>query len=69
MAHRTLIPAIFMGVFAAVAGSFIYKAFKYGGFKAAPFGAPIARTLGEVSGVINPHQQKTSGHQRPQRLQ
>ncbi|MEW5771592.1 MAG: hypothetical protein AB1831_14665 [Pseudomonadota bacterium] len=41
---------IFFAIFAFVAGSFVFKIIKNGGFKAAMFGAPIARTVGEVEG-------------------
>jgi hypothetical protein len=41
---------VFFAIFALVAGSFIYKIFKHGGLKAAMFGAPIERTVGEVKG-------------------
>lgn len=40
---------IFLIVFALVAGRFLLKVLKMGGFKAAMFGAPIERTIGEVS--------------------
>lgn len=50
MNREIIVPVLFAGIFTAVAGSFIYKAFKYGGFKAALFGAPIERTVGEVAG-------------------
>lgn len=41
---------LFFGVFAVIAGSFIIKMIKHGGFKAAMFGAGIKNTVGEVSG-------------------
>jgi hypothetical protein len=50
MDFESIFPFLFFVVFALVAGSFIYKIFKHGGFKAAMFGAPIARTVGEVQG-------------------
>ncbi|MFH1009931.1 MAG: hypothetical protein V1784_01690 [bacterium] len=40
----------FFAIFALVAGYFIFGLIKYGGFKAAMFGAIIERTVGEVSG-------------------
>jgi hypothetical protein len=40
----------FFAVFALIAGSFIFKIFKYGGLKGAMFGAPIAHTVGQVEG-------------------
>ena len=41
---------LFYAVFAIVAGSFIYKLTKHGGFRGAMFGATIKNTIGEVSG-------------------
>ena len=41
---------LFYVVFAAVAGSMLFKALKHGGFKGAMFGAGIRKTVGEVSG-------------------
>jgi len=50
MNFEDIFPFFFFVVFALVIGSFIYKIFKHGGFKAAMFGAPIERTVGEVHG-------------------
>ncbi len=41
---------LFFIIFAIVMATFLFKAFKHGGFKAAMFGAGINRTVGEVSG-------------------
>jgi hypothetical protein len=41
---------IFFLIIALFFGSLVFKAIKYGGFKAAMFGAPIETTLGEVRG-------------------
>ena len=41
---------LFYAVFALVVGSLIFKIIKHGGLKAAMFGAPIERTIGEVVG-------------------
>ena len=41
---------IFFSIFATIAGTFLYKIIKHGGFKAAMFGAAINRTVGEVGG-------------------
>jgi hypothetical protein len=49
MHPQNYFPFIFFAFFAFVVGSFIYRIFKNGGFKAAMFGAPIIRTVGEVS--------------------
>jgi len=51
MHPQNLSPFIFIAFFALVVGSFAYKIFKNGGFKAAMFGAPIRRTEGEVEGT------------------
>jgi hypothetical protein len=40
----------FFAIFALVLGSFIFGIVRYGGFKAAMFGATIQQTVGEVSG-------------------
>lgn len=50
MSFDNIFPIVFFGIFAAVAGSFLYKMIKHGGFRAAMFGAPIERTVGEVAG-------------------
>jgi hypothetical protein len=51
MTREFIVPmAIFAAVF-AVAVSVFYKSFKYGGFKAGMFGAPIERTVGEAAGA------------------
>jgi|SRR6185312_2569843 len=42
---------IFFIVFIAVLGRMLLKVFKFGGLKAALFGAPIERTVGEVAGA------------------
>jgi hypothetical protein len=41
---------IWLVVFGVVAGSLLLRFVKFGGFKAAMFGAPIRRTTGEASG-------------------
>ena len=41
---------IFFLIFVLGVGSFLYKMFKSGGFKAAMFGSSIRQTIGEVSG-------------------
>jgi len=46
----SVIPFVFFGVFLFVAGTFVVKMFRHGGFKAAMFGARIHRTVGEVAG-------------------
>ena len=38
-------------VFALVIGSFLYRYLRFGGIKAAMFGAEIDRTVGEISGA------------------
>lgn len=50
MNAESLFPIFFFAVFSLVVGSFLYKMLKHGGFKAAMFGAPIERTVGEVAG-------------------
>jgi hypothetical protein len=50
MSFDAVIPYLFFAVFAAVAGSFIVKIVRHGGFRAALFGAPLERTVGEVRG-------------------
>jgi hypothetical protein len=40
--------ALFFLVFAAVAGFFLFRFFKYGGLRGALYGSRIARTIGEV---------------------
>jgi hypothetical protein len=42
---------IFFSFVALLIGAYIFKSFKYGGFKAAMFGAPINSTIGEVNGA------------------
>ena len=44
------IETLFYVTFAAVVGFFAYRVVRYGGFKAAMFGAQVERTVGEVSG-------------------
>lgn len=44
-----VIPLLLFALFALLVGSFLIKVIKYGGFKAALFGAPIEQTVGEVS--------------------
>ena len=44
-------PYLFMGAILLILGSLVVKSIKYGGLKSALFGAPIARTHGEVSGT------------------
>lgn len=41
---------VFLLFFLGVVGLMLFKVFKFGGFKAAMFGAPIERTVGEVEG-------------------
>ncbi len=50
MELKNLFPVLFFTVFAGVVVTFVYRIFKYGGFKAALFEAPITRTVGEVAG-------------------
>ncbi|WP_158608593.1 hypothetical protein [Stagnimonas aquatica] len=50
MTFESFFPFIFFAIFFLVAGSFVVKIFKHGGFKAAMFGAPIESTVGEVAG-------------------
>lgn len=42
---------IFFGVFAAMAGFFVYRIVRYKGLRGALFGATIQETIGEVSGA------------------
>jgi len=49
MHPQNFIPFIFFSFFAFAIGSFVFKIFKNGGFKAAMFGAPLVRTVGEVA--------------------
>ena len=42
--------ALFFVVFAGIVGFFAYRMFRFGGVKAAMFGARIHRTIGEVGG-------------------
>ena|SRR5579863_8238455 len=42
---------LFLIVFVLIAGRFLFKAMKFGGMKAAMFGAPIESTVGEVAGA------------------
>jgi hypothetical protein len=44
-----LVTIAFFAVFAVVLGRILVNIFKHGGLKGALFGAPIARTVGEVS--------------------
>jgi len=53
MHPQNFIPFIFIGIITLTFGSFIFKIVKNGGFKAAMFGAPIVRTIGEVA-AANP---------------
>jgi len=46
---QNYLPFIVPAFFVLFIGSFIYRIIKNGGFKAAMFGAPIERTVGEVS--------------------
>jgi hypothetical protein len=50
MHPQDFFPFIFLGVVFLILGSFIFKIIKNGGFKAAMFGAPIERTVGDVTG-------------------
>jgi hypothetical protein len=45
-----ILSLLFFAVVAMVVGSLIFRFVKFGGFKAAMFGAPIERTIGEVLG-------------------
>ena len=49
--HVEMPTLIFFAIAAAIAGSFAYKALKYGGFKAAMLGGRIEQTVGEVEGL------------------
>jgi hypothetical protein len=49
MNSQNYIPFILFAFIAFTIGSFIFKIFKNGGFKAAMFGAPIERTVGEAT--------------------
>ena len=40
---------LFLAFFLAILGFFAFRVIKHGGFKAAMFGAPIRKTLGEVT--------------------
>ena len=50
MNFDSLAQILFFSFFTLFIGTFIYRRFKYGSIKAAIFGAPIERTLGEVDG-------------------
>jgi hypothetical protein len=39
---------LFVAAFALIVGSFVFKFLKFGGIRAAMFGAPIERTIGEA---------------------
>jgi len=49
MQPQNIFPFIVIGFIALTFGSFVFKIIKNGGFKAAMFGAPISRTVGEIS--------------------
>ena len=49
-----VIDNLFWIVFAGIAAYFVFRMFRYGGFKAAMFGASIERTVGEVTGLAHP---------------
>ena len=49
MHPQNFAPFIFFAFLAFVIGLFVFKIFKNGGFKAAMFGAPIVRTVGEIA--------------------
>jgi len=51
MHPQNIFPFIVIGIIALTFGSFIFKIIKNGGFKAAMFGAPISRTVGEIAGA------------------
>ncbi len=51
---QSLFDNFFWVVFAGIAGYFIFRMLRYGGFRAAMFGAKIQRTVGEVAGVAHP---------------
>ena len=50
MQPQNIFPFIVIGFIALTFGSFVFKIIKNGGFKGAMFGAPILKTLGQVSG-------------------
>jgi hypothetical protein len=45
---------LFWVFFVGIAGYFMFRMVRYGGFKAAMFGAGIERTVGEVAGLRHP---------------
>lgn len=49
-----LIENLFWVAFLGIAGFFVFRMARYGGFKAAMFGATIEKTLGEVEGYPQP---------------
>lgn len=51
---HSLFENLFWVVFVGIGGYFIFRMFRYGGFKAAMFGASIQRTVGEVAGLAHP---------------
>lgn len=51
---QSLFDNLFWLIFVGIAGFFIFRMFRYGGFKAAMFGASIQRTVGEVAGLSLP---------------
>ena len=46
--------SFFWLIFVGMAGYFLFRMYRYGGFKAAMFGASIERTVGEVVGLRHP---------------
>jgi hypothetical protein len=48
------IDSLFWIIFAGIAAYFVFRMIRYGGFKAAMFGANIERTAGEVIGLSHP---------------
>lgn len=51
MSFDNVAKIVFFSFVAFLVGAYIFKSFKYGGFKAAMFGASINRTIGEVNGA------------------
>jgi len=45
---------LFWVIFLGIAGFFVFRMLRYGGFRAAMFGASIQRTVGEVAGLSHP---------------
>ena len=47
---ENILQTLFFILFAGIVGSFAYQMFRFGGIKAAMFGARIDHTVGEVAG-------------------